>query len=245
MKLYYNVSGSDRKKLVGAMVEILQVPQKYLGVPTCAYQIGEYHIDKTGAVTGPDNLDLEDALHQRGFDAEERQYDESDTYESGLNGMGATEIIDLRNCETADDDAEKGTLAIEIPIKDFSQTALDNLGKLIANKAVLIKKALGVDALPVEKGEHKLRFEWFPYAENPDEVNAYAQFISLLCETAKTKKRVTSKAPDSFENEKFAMRVWLISMGAIGPDYKLMRRMLISKLPGNSAFRHKTKDKAE
>ena len=237
MELKYNISGSDRKKLVGAMVEILRIPQKYLGVPTCAYKIGEYHIDKTGTVTGPDNLDLKDALHQRGFDAVERQYDEPDTYESGLGGMGAAEIIDLRNCETADNNEENGTLSIEIPIKDFNQTTLDNLGKLIASKAALIQKALGVETLAVKKDEHKLRFEWFPYTECPDEVNAYAQFISLLCETAKAKKRVTAKDGMS-DNPKFQMRTWLISMGAIGPDYKLMRQLLISKLPGNSAFRN-------
>ena len=244
MELKYNVSGENRKKLVGAMVEILQVPQKYLGVPTCAYEIGNYHIDKTGTVTGPDNLDLEDALHQRGFDAGERKYDEPDTYESGIGGMGAAEIIDLRNCETADNNEENGTLSIEIPIKDFNQTTFDNLGKLIAGKAVLIKKALGLETLPVEKNEHKLRFEWFPYTEDPDEVNSYAQFISLLCDTAKAKKRVTAKDGMS-DNPKFQMRTWLISMGAIGPDYKLMRQLLISKLPGNSAFRYAAKEKAE
>ena len=242
MKLHYNVSGENRKKLVGAMVEILQTPQKYLGVPTCAYEIGDYHIDKTGTVTGLDNLELEDALHQRGFETEEREYDEPDTYESGLGGMGATEIIDLRNCETADNSEKNGTLSIEIPIKDFNQTALDNLGKLIAGKAVLIKKALGVDALPVEKGEHKLRFEWFPYTEDPEEVNAYAQFISLLCETAKAKKRVTAKTPDSFENEKFTMRVWLISLGMVGKDYSIARKLLMKNLSGNSAFRNGKKN---
>ena len=40
-------------------------------------------------LTGPDNLDLEDALHRAGFDADgdSRRYDEPDTYESGLGGM--------------------------------------------------------------------------------------------------------------------------------------------------------------
>lgn len=91
MKLKYDVTGNERKSLAGAVSTILNVPTKYLGAPTFAYEIGGYHIDKTGTLTGPDNLDLEDALHQMGFDADgdSREYDEEDTYESGLGGMGA------------------------------------------------------------------------------------------------------------------------------------------------------------
>jgi len=241
MKLNYNVTGSERKALVAAISQQLNTPAKYLGMPSAAYEVGDpsragrYTVTKTGELIGPDNLDLEDALHQQGFNAEEREYDEPDTYESGLGGMGATEIIDLRTCETAVDDAEKGTLTIEIPINGFDETALDNLGKLIGSKAELIKKALDVDALPVEKDEHKLRFGWFPYAENPDEVNAYAHFISLLCETAKSKKRVTAKERPT-DNMKFALRVWLISLGMVGDDYKIARKILLKNLPGNSSF---------
>ena len=91
MRISYNVTGAERKTLVGAISSELNLPTKYLGMPTAAYEIGEYTIDKTGTVTGPDNLDLEDALHQQGFDAEIREYDEPDTYESGLGGMGAVD----------------------------------------------------------------------------------------------------------------------------------------------------------
>ena len=89
MKLNYNVTGQERKTLVGAISQELNAPTKYLGAPTFAYEVGGYHIDRNGTVTGKDNLDLEDALHRMGFDAIEREYDEPDTYESGLGGMGA------------------------------------------------------------------------------------------------------------------------------------------------------------
>ena len=91
MELKYNVTGAQRKSLVGAISTALDTPTKYLGAPTFAYEVGGYHIDKVGTLTGPDSLDLEDALHQAGFDADgdTRHYDEPDTYESGLGGMGA------------------------------------------------------------------------------------------------------------------------------------------------------------
>ncbi|QSX09551.1 virulence protein [Alkalibacter rhizosphaerae] len=95
MKLSYNVTGSERKPLIAAISKVLECPAKYLGAPTFAYDIGDYHIDKVGTLAGPDNLDLEDALHQVGFDADgdSREYDEPDTYESRLGSMGALEDV--------------------------------------------------------------------------------------------------------------------------------------------------------
>jgi hypothetical protein len=95
MKLKYNVTGSERKSLVGAISTALGAPTNYLGAPTFAYEVGGYCIDKVGTLTGPDNLDLEDSLHQAGFDADSDscEYDEADTYESGLGGMGALDEL--------------------------------------------------------------------------------------------------------------------------------------------------------
>jgi len=59
-----------RKALVAAMAEILGTKQKYLGVKTCAYECGPYHIAKDGTVTGPDSLNLWIGLQERGFTPE-------------------------------------------------------------------------------------------------------------------------------------------------------------------------------
>ncbi len=53
MTLSYNVTGPERKKLVGAISQILDAPAEYQGAPSFAYTVGDYHIDKTGTVTGP------------------------------------------------------------------------------------------------------------------------------------------------------------------------------------------------
>jgi len=89
MKLNYNLQGAERKALVEAASNILGWTPVYKKAPTFAYAIANYIIDKNGVLTGPDSLDLEDALHQAGFDAESREYDETDTYESGLDDTGA------------------------------------------------------------------------------------------------------------------------------------------------------------
>lgn len=67
----FNVTGTDRKRLAGAMSEILNTPMKYLGAPTFAYEVGSYHIDKNGLVTGEHDLNLFVGLAGRGFEPEQ------------------------------------------------------------------------------------------------------------------------------------------------------------------------------
>jgi hypothetical protein len=43
MKISYNLTGAERKALVGAISQVLNAPTKYLGMPTAAYAIGGYH----------------------------------------------------------------------------------------------------------------------------------------------------------------------------------------------------------
>jgi len=294
MKLKFNVTGSERKLLVGTISAALDTPTKYLGAPSFVYEIGGYHIDKTGTLTGPDNLDLEDSLHQAGFDADgdSREYDEPDTYESGLGGMGALDEIpdidqhhpgqyanpdapitdtmqkqlaevlsfeDLRmdgreefglgrthresfqgeNGMQASDVPELDetiALVIEMPRSSFTDTALDNLKRLIDAKGSLIKKALGVATLDLEVTDAKVRFPWFENGTDPDAVKAYTDFVTAICEMARVQKRVTAKDKNT-DNDKYAFRCFLLRLGFIGATYKEERRILLEKLSGNSAFK--------
>jgi len=62
-----------RKALAEALAEILETKHTYLGVPSCAYQIGSYNLAKNGELTGPERFGLLTALHERGFDPEAEQ----------------------------------------------------------------------------------------------------------------------------------------------------------------------------
>ena len=294
MELKYNVTGNERKSLVGAISAALNAPTKYLGAPTFAYEVGDYHIDKDGTLTGPDNLDLEDSLHQAGFDADgdSREYDEDDTYESGLGGMGALdespdidqhhpgryadpdapitdtmqrqldEVLafeDLRmdgreelglgrtlrenyqgeNGMQASDVPEPDEdigLVIEMPRSFFTDTALDNLKRLVESKASLIKKALDAETLEFEVTDDKVRFPWFEDGTDPDAVKAYTHFVTALCEMAKTQQRVNA-TEKQVENEKYAFRCFLLRLGFIGAEYKEERKILLRNLSGSSAFK--------
>ncbi len=263
MKLSYNIAGERRKSLVGAISQELNLPMKYLGAPSFAYEVGDpsragkYHIDKAGMVTGPDSLDLEDALHRQGFDAGEREYDEPDTCESGLGGMGALdEYPDIDQHHPGqytnpdapiteamqrqlDEALESDRLVIEMPLAGFTQEKLENLTKLVNARTPLLKAALGAEELPIrqtDKDGGKLCFPWFTWTGDSDILSAYTNLIFKLCEAAKEKHHVTAKERE-VENPKYAMRCWLLSLGFIGAKYKTARKILLGNLDGNSSYK--------
>jgi hypothetical protein len=59
----YNITGPERKQLVGAISKILNQPIHYNGAPTFSYQVGEFTINKHGTITGPDDSVLIEDLH--------------------------------------------------------------------------------------------------------------------------------------------------------------------------------------
>ena len=103
-------------------------------------------------------------------------------------------------------------------------------------KGNLIKKALGVDALPIEIQDDRVTFPWFEELPDSDAVQAYTHFLSALCEMSKNAKRVTVTVK-AVENEKYAFRCFLLRLGFIGAEYKTERKILLKNLTGSSAFK--------
>lgn len=131
-------------------------------------------------------------------------------------------------------------LTIEVPLDGFTPEKLDNLTKLVNAKAPLVKAALGTDNLPVKQTADTLQFPWFKGegAIDADHADAYATLVSLLCKTAIEKKRITAKEKDTPDNPKYAMRCFLLSLGFIGEEYKTARKVLLSRLAGNSSWKN-------
>lgn len=223
MIINYNVSGSDRKRLVAAIAEHTGEKAKYLGAPGFAYQVGDYAVSVDGQVTIEDNstaATLICFLREKGFQAEDP----------------------LADC-VADDTAEEETepaeidgICISMPRSLFTDASLENLKGIIAAKGNLIKKALGVDDLPLEITDTKVSFPWFPGIPTPDEMKAYDTFICKLCEMARNQKRVVAKEKET-DNEKYAFRCFLLRLGFIGAEYKSERKILLRNLSGSSAFK--------
>lgn len=282
MKISYDITGAERKALVAAISQELNTPVKYLGMPTAAYEVGNFHIDKTGTVTGPDNRDLvADLCGLHNFKAVSEEYDDQPDIDQHHPGRyadpnmppteemlkhaeawmeGQPEYEDLALTEREelglgrerreDWQGENGMhpsdvpefeapdrLTIEMPLRGFTPEKLDNLTKLVSAKATLLKAALGTDELPIQLTDDTILFPWFSGDIDGEYAQAYTALISFLCKTALAKKRVTAKAKDIEGSAKYAMRCFLLSLGFIGDEYKAARKILLSKLEGNSSWK--------
>ena len=131
---------------------------------------------------------------------------------------------------------QQDKLTIAIPKESLTDTALENLQKIIVNKQTLFQRAFRMDSTEIEITEEKINFSWFPYTTDSDEIAAYTQFISRLCDMARDAKRVSSK-PTETDNDKYAFRCFLLRLGFIGKEYTTARKILLRNLTGNSAFR--------
>ena len=141
----------------------------------------------------------------------------------------------------SDAEEEVTGVSIQMPLSEFTETALANLEAIVEAKGSLIKKALGTDDLTINRINGRLDFPWFPNYTSPEEVKAYMHFISALCEMAKTQKRITAKEK-AVDNEKYAFRCFLLRLGFIGDEYKAERKILLRNLTGSSAFKSGAKE---
>lgn len=213
MTITINAQGAERKRLVKTISDCLGVTAKYCGAPTFNYEVDYFTIDRNGSLSFDDSEVIERLL--------EHIYDEG---------------FDIDQNHTEDED-EPCALCVSMPKSLFTDSNLENLKALTTAKGSLIKKALGVNDLPLEITDTKVSFPWFPATPTPDEMNAYDTFICKLCEMARNQSRVNS-SEKPIENEKYAFRCFLLRLGSIGAEYKTARKILLKNLSGSSAFKN-------
>lgn len=215
-EIRFTLESKQRPKLAQEIGNLLGTAPHYERVPSCAYDIAGYRLDKEGVLHIPEGV-------------------EEETVEDL--------ILQLRECGFQDDaevteevPVQQEKLTIAIPKDSLTDTALENLQKIIANKQTLFQRAFRMDSTEIEITDEKINFIWFPYTVDGDEIAAYTQFISRLCDMARDAKRVSSK-PTETDNDKYAFRCFLLRLGFIGKEYKTARKILLRNLTGNSAFR--------
>jgi hypothetical protein len=227
MKANYNVTGKERKELVEAVAAITGEKPKYLGMPTAAYEVAGFTIDKAGTITCEDEDKLERLIHNLiadGFTPENSEEGESPDEET-----------------ITEEPAEATGLTVSLPL---DKASVGNLTNLLTAKGSLIKKALGIDDVRIAVTEDKITFPWFQTMPEPDEVKAYTHFIAALCKLSKDQKRVSSSEKE-VDNEKYAFRCFLLRLGFIGSDCKDERKILLRNLSGNSSWKNGAPDNKE
>ena len=207
MTIAFHLTGENRKTLVKAVSEILEIPAEYQYMPTCAYKIGEcYTVTKEGNLEISDSADSKEAEHLI-EELKKRGYD-----------------IPTEN-----------RLTIQMPADFFDEHTLGNLQQICENKAALFQAAFQTDTLDIISSDEKVEFPWFKVEQDGDADACYT-FISMLCEFAKNQGRINRK-PDTSDNPKYTLRCFLIRLGMVGAEFKTARKVILRNLMGNSAFR--------
>lgn len=225
MKIHYNITKEQRKKMVEIVGRTLGVQPIYCGAPTFAYRVGAFEITRDGSICFGDEVDeaeverVRTALRGASFAAEE---DESE--------MTMAESEE----DAATDDEDR--LIVSIPRTFLTETGRRNLDALLASKGKLIQKAFNIEKATYTLTEETIKFAWFHGKIAEDTVRAYTDFISKLCEMAQKQKRAVAKEKPT-ENEKYAFRCFLLRLGMIGAAYKTSRKILLQNLTGSSAFK--------
>ena len=232
-------NAANRKDVVKAVSGILGQPSKYMGVPTCSYQIGNCTIDRSGAVETEDEKTAE--LVRAGL------------LEQGLIETPHTEVDET---------------TVSLPVEGMTAEGLKNLIYLIHSKQYLINRSFAEEVfrIPAELAEELGRAEvpdaeaflrifqshaggckgigffdgkmafTLPAINDPDMILAFTHLAAAMAQQARGQKRIR---PDETieENEKYYMRIWLLRLGFGGKEGKEVRNLLLKNLKGHSAFR--------
>ena len=225
---HFNVSGDAKKKLVKLISSHLGVESKYLGVPSCAYSIGAYTVNKDGSLSWDEDdektAELLEAIKAEGFSATEADETEEEV------------LVE----EEMEEEAEVNRLCISFPKSMYDERTLENLKNLVEGKGALMKKAFKAESLEILVDDEKVSFPWFELIDS-DHFNAYTQFITAITKMAREQKRILGKER-AVENEKYAFRCFLLRLGFIGDEYKKTRKILLENLEGSAAFKTKKEE---
>ena len=161
MTIYYQAE--NRKPLVQAVSEFTGEAAVYLRTPTYAYQIGSFTVTREGNLDFDEQADrgtveaLIAFLAEKGFVSEGAP---TETESTGDEELSAEQ-------ENAPQEESVG-FTVAMPREGFTDTALENLRKLVEAKGSLIKKALAVEELPIEVTDEAVSFPWFSEVDGWD-----------------------------------------------------------------------------
>lgn len=248
---------TDRRALARQISELLDEPVVYAGAPSFAYRMGNaITIDRAGTleITGDAPEALKDFLIGQGWLKPEP------VAQAQVNGMTISvavkdiTVVDLKNLTHMLYSKQyllnrsMGQEVLRIPellidrLREYTPETPDVFTELL-DDCRAIDELTGFDFR-----DDKVSMD-VPYSteEQPERWMTYADLLNRMILVAQDAMRITPALLKP-ENERYAMRSWLLRLGYGGPDLKARRRILMENLKGYAAFkdnssmeRHKAK----
>ena len=208
------VVGQERKTIASVIAEVLEGQVRYTGAPGFMYEVNDEKSADRWTV-GRDSV-----VHSPKISLDEIK--------------SIRPVIDALNMAGL---SAEGTMTITLFLDGFSEISLENLNNMLASKETPIKKAMTIDReLEVLAENDEITFPFWNATLNADEVQTYVTLAKQMAEQAKAQKRVLCNEKP-VDNEKYAFRCFLLRLGFIGDNFKTERKVLLSRLSGNGAYR--------
>ena len=253
---------TNRKQLATELGQELGLEVKYLGVPSCAYQVGDYIIRKDGTIEG--NLEaIHDFLIRQGLIEQEPVQETVETEpetETDTDPVPAFE-------NNAD------SIELSIPITELTPQQLINLIRILYSRQKLLAAMIKNDSIRIdeeligllndEKPETADRIlellqseirvgmvsginitgEIFALTiggtDHSGDLPTYVRLMGELMNRAKAAGFVSAKVIDPAEGEmKYYVNSFLNQLGFGGADHKNDRKVLMGHIKGYAAFKN-------
>ena len=229
----FKTTAENRKDIVKAMEEILEVKSIYVGAPSFCYKVGDNTVDKDGEVEAENEKEgkrMQSELVARGLAEGEKDKMNIDIPMEGFTAENLKNLVYLIYSRQYLLEKAIGEKALGI-----SDTLVE---KLEAREGMAFEEMVQMiseeDTIGFIVSKEKISFCGFPFSI--ETANAYTKLVSAMVQMAKTQKRIKPQQCIE-ENEKYYMRTWLVRLGFGGKEGKEVRDILLSKLKGHTAFR--------
>ena len=243
---------TDRKALAQALAAELGTEARYLGVPSCAYQVGDYTIKKDGSIDG-DLEAIRDFLIRQGLIQEEP--------------------AEANTEPAATFESSEDTIELSVPCNDLTPQQMTNLIRILYSRQKLLAAMLKNDQIHMDKELVELielekpdtTFRIFELTQNKvatrmltgmnvtdevftlalagtdhsDDLPTYVRLMAALLARAKAAGFVSAKLIDPAEGEmKYYVNSFLNQLGFGGAEYKNDRKVLMGHIKGYAAFKN-------
>ena len=248
---------TNRRQLATELGQELALEVKYLGVPSCAYQVGNYTINKDGTIDG-DLEAIRDFLINHGI----------------IHNEPVTSSTDTRMTESTPlSPSDVDSIELSIPCVDLTPQQLINLIHILYARQKLLAAMLKYDGIRIdeeligllndekpnttERIQEMLQNEirvgmvsgvniadvtfslTLAGTDHSSDLYAYVRLMAALLSRAKAAGFVSAKRIDPDEGEmKYYVNSFLNQLGFGGPEYKKDRRVLMGHIQGYAAFKN-------
>lgn len=243
-------NAADRKALARTLADAFGTRAEYLGPPTFAYRIGDITIDREAKVIFEDSgleTAIRMALEPQPDEPEECQTEEAETQEAEevphtgvgfpIGEMKPQGIVNLLNMLHSKQYlinraiGQEGFFISDSLIEDLTKRSFDELNDMIG---FIEEHESGIKGIRITKD--RIDFDGFPSTIEATAIKSYCELAVAMVKRAAGCKRISAEQTIE-ENEKYYMRVWLVSIGFEGNKGKEVRNFLLKNLKGHTAFR--------